>query len=76
MHTHAHMHAHTYIHMYMCTQTHRHTDTHTPTQTYINFGYATLDTLMIKPIVIDPKVSILYMYSFSMFLQFQNHLCY
>ena len=78
-----HTHACTYIctHVYVHTDTHRqtdrqrcactHTHTHTPTQTYINVGYATaaVDTLMIRPILIDPKVSILHMYNFSMFLK-------
>ena len=54
-----------HIRMYTSICAHTHTDTdkdaHTPTQTYINFGYATLDTLMMRPIVIDPKVSILHM---------------
>ena len=67
------------IHMYTCICAHKHTDkdAHTPTQTYINVGYATaaVDTLMIRPILIDPKVSILHMYNFSMFLQFRI-ICY
>ena len=64
-------HACTYIrtHVYVHADTDK--DVHTPTQTYINVGYATaaVDTLMIRPILIDPKVSILHMYNFSMFLQ-------
>ena len=62
------MHICMYIHMYTCICAHKHTDkdAHTPTQTYINVGYATaaVDTLMIRPILIDPKVSILHMYNF------------
>ena len=64
----------TYVRMNTCIHAHRQRRTQTPTQTYINVGYATLDTSMIRPILIDPKVSILHMYSFTMFLQFQNHL--
>ena len=51
------MHVHTYVHMYMCTQTQ--TKTHvcaTQTVTHINFGYAILEALMMRPNVIDPKV--------------------
>ena len=51
------MHTHMHTCTYMCTQTHRHKDAHTPTQKYINVDHAKLDTLMIRPIMIDPKVS-------------------
>ena len=64
-----------YIHMYICICAHRHRQRHVRVphrQTHINFGYAVLDTLMIRPILIDPKVSILHMYNFSMFLQFRT----